>query len=278
MDADHHMRAACLQMCSGDDVGRNLATAASLLQRAAAAGAQLAVLPENFAFMSADDAEKRTIAEPEETSRVLDFLSRQAAEHAMTIIGGTVALCSPDAGMIRNTCPVFDAEGKRVGSYDKIHLFDVDLEQESYRESEVVLPGDRPEIVHAGCWNIGLAICYDLRFPELFRHYSAHGCNLFTLPAAFTVPTGMAHWEALLRARAIENQAYVLAAAQSSGEAGVHPGGRKTWGHSMIIDPWGDVLAVLDEGEGVITAELDMDFLLRVRRSLPVLQHRRMEG
>lgn len=261
-------------MCSGDDVERNLAVTASLLQEAAAAGARLAVLPENFAFMSADDAEKRAIAEPEETSRVLAFLSRQAAEHRMTVVGGTVALCSADAGMIRNTCPVFDADGECIGSYDKIHLFDVDLEQESYRESEVVLPGDRPEIVHMGHWNMGLAVCYDLRFPELFRHYSAHGCNLFALPAAFTVPTGMAHWETLLRARAIENQAYVLAAAQS----GAHPGGRKTWGHSMIIDPWGDVLAVRDEGEGVLTAELDMDFLLRARRSLPVLQHRRMEG
>ncbi|MFQ5581932.1 MAG: carbon-nitrogen hydrolase family protein [Mariprofundaceae bacterium] len=268
------MKVVCLQMCSGTDVDRNLTTADSLLKQAADEGAELALLPENFAYMSADDAEKQAIAEPESSSRVLEFLSRQAAELGMGVIGGSVALTSDAPDKIRNACFAFDSKGVQIGSYDKMHLFDVELEHETYCESAVVVAGDKPEIVNVKDWNIGLTICYDLRFPELFRHYSACGCNLYTVPAAFTVPTGMAHWETLLRVRAIENQAYVLAAAQN----GIHPGGRETWGHSMIIDPWGDVLAKLDEGVGIIFADLDLQFLHQVRHALPALQHRRMEG
>ncbi len=266
------LRAACIQMRSGEDMDLNLVRAENMLQQAAERGAQLALLPENFAFMSADDAARRTVAEPESESRVLDFLSRRARTYSMAIIGGSVALTSPDSDRIRNACPAFSYRGELLGVYDKIHLFDVDLENERYRESDFIASGGRPLSVNVKDWNIGLTICYDVRFPELYRRYADTGCHILTVPAAFTVPTGMAHWETLLRARAIENQAYVLAA----GQWGEHPGGRKTWGHSMIIDPWGDVLTRLDEGEGVIVAELDMSFLSRVRASLPALTHRRL--
>lgn len=268
---DSLLRVACVQMCSGDDVDANLARAGEWLKRAAEQGAQLALLPENFAFMSADDASKRDVAEPETQSRVLDYLSRRAREYRLAVIGGSVPLAHPDSGKIRNACPVFSHRGDLLGVYDKIHLFDVDLENEQYRESDTIVAGDTPVSVKVKGYNIGLSICYDIRFPELYRYYTDKGCHILTVPAAFTVPTGMAHWETLLRARAIENQAYVLAAAQW----GEHPGGRKTWGHSMMIDPWGDVMAKQEEGEGVIVADLDMAFLRRIREALPALAHRR---
>jgi len=268
---DSLLRVACVQMCAGDDVDANLACAAEWLKQAAEQGAALVLLPENFAFMSLNDAARCSIAEPESDSRILDFLSRRAREYGITLIGGSVPLTHPDSGKIRNACPVFSHRGDLLAVYDKMHLFDVDLEHESYRESDTIMPGNTPTSVQVTDWNIGLSICYDIRFPELYRHYSDAGCHLLTVPAAFTVPTGMAHWETLLRARAIENQAYVLAA----GQWGVHPGGRKTWGHSMLIDPWGDVLALLEEGEGVIVADMDMTFLHKVRNSLPALKHRR---
>ncbi len=266
------LRVACIQMCSGDQMNINLERAEALLQEAADAGAKLALLPENFAFMSRDEAAKKGIAEPQEHSRLLDFLTRRARSHAMAVIGGSVPLISRHSSRIRNACPVFSHRGDLLAVYDKMHLFDVDLEHERYRESDLIVPGESPVSVELYGWNIGLSICYDVRFPELYRRYADSECTVLTVPAAFTVPTGMAHWQVLLRARAIENQAYVLAA----GQWGEHPGGRKTWGHSMIIDPWGDILAVLDDGEGIIVAELDMDFLRRVRSSLPALQHRRM--
>ena len=268
------LRVACIQMCSGDDVDANLARTEELLGKAAGQGADLALLPENFAFMSADDAARRTVAEPEAKSRILDFLSRRAREHSLAVIGGSIALAHAGSAKIRNTCPVYSHRGELLGLYDKMHLFDVDLEGESYRESDVIVPGDIPLSVNVKGWNIGLSICYDIRFPELYRYYADTECHAASIPAAFTVPTGMAHWETLLRARAIENQIYVLAA----GQWGSHPGGRETWGHSMIVDPRGDVLAKKEEGDGVIVADLEMKFLQRVRRSLPALQHRRKIG
>jgi len=267
---DSSLRVVCVQMCSGDNVDANLARTGELLKEAAEQGAELVLLPENFAFMAADDAGKREVAEPEAQSRVLDYLSRRAREHSMAVIGGSVALTHEGSGKIRNACPAFSHRGDLLGVYDKIHLFDVDLKNEHYRESDTVVPGDSPLEVKVKDWNIGLSICYDIRFPELYRHYVDEGCDVLTIPAAFTVPTGMAHWETLLRARAIENQAYVLAA----GQWGDHPGGRKTWGHSMIIDPWGDVMVKQGEGEGVIVADLDMAFLRRIREVLPALIHR----
>jgi len=266
------MRAGCIQMSSGNDVSANLETAARLLANAADRGVELAVLPENFAFMSEHDAEKREIAEPEDASQVLAFLSTQARSLSMAIVGGTVALTTRETGRLRNTCPVFSATGERLALYDKMHLFDVDLPGEVWRESGIIEAGAKPVMCNVCNWRLGLSICYDLRFPELYRYYSERDCRILTVPAAFTAPTGRAHWAPLLRARAIENQSYVLAAAQS----GTHPGGRRTWGHSMIVDPWGEILSVCREPEGVVTADINLDRVNDVRHMLPALSHRRM--
>ncbi len=265
------LRVACIQMNSGDQLAVNLLRAAGLLQQAAEQGARLALLPENFAFMGGSDAVKRRAAQPEEASEALAFLGEHAAALDMAVIGGSIAFGDAGESRLRNTSVAFSADGKRLASYDKMHLFDVDVQGECYRESDLVRPGDEPVTVRIEGWEIGLSICYDIRFPELYRHYSAAGCEILTIPSAFTVPTGRAHWEALLRGRAIENQCYVLAAAQ----CGVHPGGRSTWGHSMIVDPWGEVLGELEEGEGVVLAELSHERQQSLRRQFPVLQHRR---
>jgi len=265
------LRVACVQMNSGDSVAANLLRAGELLQQAAQQGARLALLPENFAFMGAGDAVKRAAAETEEDSLAIAFLAGESARLHISIIGGSVLLKDNGNERLRNTSIVFSAEGKRLASYDKIYLFDVDLDGETYRESDLIQPGSAPKEINAEGWQIGLSICYDIRFPELYRRYSAASCELLAIPSAFTVPTGRAHWETLLRARAIENQCYVLAA----GQWGVHPGGRRTWGHSMIVDPWGEVMAMQEEGEGVIVADLSRVRLQSVRRQLPALQHRR---
>ncbi|MEZ4599668.1 MAG: carbon-nitrogen hydrolase family protein [Syntrophotaleaceae bacterium] len=270
------MRTACLQMCSGENVTANLRIAADLLEKAAGQGAKLAVLPENFALMSPNPGARQNLAEEVSCSTVLPFLAESAARYGMHIIGGSLLL-QGDGGRLRNACPVFGPDGACLACYDKIHLFDVDLPGESHRESETIAPGLRPVSVNIAGWTLGFSICYDLRFPELYRHYAREGCQLLSVPAAFTVPTGRAHWEILLRARAIENQAYVLAAAQ----AGNHPGGRKTWGHSMIVDPWGEILACVEEEEekmegNVLIAEIDRDRVEQVRRQLPSLAHRRL--
>ncbi len=222
--------------------------------------------------MGADESEKLSVAEEKNSSSILAYLSNQARKHGIIIIGGTVPLKGSSNGKIRNSCPVFSAEGELIALYDKMHLFDADLNGKEYYESATVEAGAAPESASIDGWKIGLSICYDLRFPELYRHYSSIGCNMLTIPAAFTVPTGKAHWEVLLRARAIENQAYVIAAGQS----GMHPGDRKTWGHSMIIDPWGDILATLGDEEGIITAELSHSKVKKIRAALPALKHRRV--
>jgi len=265
------LRAACIQMNSTDDKSANLLQAASLLEKAAGQGACLALLPENFACMAANDAGRQAAAEDESDSYVLDFLAEQAAKLGMTVIGGSVLLRGGDGEKLRNASVVFNASGERLAVYDKMHLFDIELEGESYRESDSIQPGKLPQIAHLEGWDVGLSICYDLRFPELYRHYSASGCQLLTVPAAFTVPTGKAHWKTLLRARAIENQCYVMAA----GQWGTHPGGRRTWGHSMIIDPWGEVLERRKEGDAVLVADLTQRNLESVRSRLPALKHRR---
>ena len=266
------MRVGVIQLNSGNDLKSNLAYADDWLSRAADAGVELVVLPENFAFMSSDDAEKHQVAEVEESSSVLAFLAAQAKRLGIAIVGGTVALKSEGSESLRNACPVFSATGECVAIYDKMHLFDVDLPGETWRESDIVEAGAQPVSCDIGDWRLGLSICYDLRFPELYRYYSYKGCQILTVPSAFTEPTGKAHWETLLRARAIENQCYVLAAAQN----GTHPGGRQTWGHSMIVDPWGEVLSVCRESEGLIMADIDLDRVGEVRRMLPALSHRRM--
>jgi nitrilase len=271
------MRVACVQICSSDDLTANLKLVDRLLAEAAGQGVKLAVLPENFAFMGADPQARRRLGEELSISTVLPFLSESAARHALHIVGGSV-LMAGSGGRLRNACPVFEPNGSCIACYDKIHLFDVDLPGESHRESATITAGAAPVWVDIAGWRLGLSICYDLRFPELYRRYARQGCQVLTVPAAFTVPTGRAHWEILLRARAIENQAYVLAAAQ----AGSHPGGRRTWGHSMIVDPWGEVMACAAEncleGQGIlVTAEIDRERIDQVRRQLPALAHRRSE-
>jgi len=266
------LRAACLQMCSGEDVDANLAEAAALIEQAVADGCRLAVLPENFSFMSANEAAKRRAAASPGESRALAFLSRQARRHAIFIIGGTAPLLCDEKPGLRNSCTVFDPDGRQIACYDKIHLFDVSIPGDTYRESDTVAPGTSPQCAMIAGWNTGLSVCYDLRFPELYRRYADQDCRLLSVVAAFTVPTGRAHWQALLRARAIENQCYVLAAAQT----GTHPGGRKTWGHSMIIDPWGAVVAARDKGSGLAVADIEPGRIDQVRTMIPALRHRRI--
>lgn len=263
-------KVACIQLNSGSDVDQNLAAVARWLTAAAAEGAELALLPENFALMSSEFRSRKQMVESGEASRVLGFLSDQARRHGMAIIGGSLPLQGEETEKVRNACPVVDETGAVLAVYDKMHLFDVDIPGEHHRESATILAGKSPVTVTWQEWKLGLSICYDLRFPALYQYYSGHGCTLLSVPAAFTVPTGRAHWEVLLRARAIENQCYVLAA----GQWGEHPGERRTWGHSMIVDPWGEVLAQLEEGEGILTAWVSLEVVKRVRQCMPVLQHR----
>jgi len=265
------MRVACIQMCSGTDRDANLATAASLLKQASQQGVEMALLPENFTYMGGSEADKKGIAEDQTDSPTLRFLSEQAAKNRMLIVGGTLLLTGGN-GRLRNACPVFDANGQQLAVYDKIHLFDMDYQGESYCESSQVEAGDLPSAVQLGEFRAGLSVCYDLRFPELYRAYADDGCDVLCNVAAFTAMTGRAHWQTLLKARAIENQSYMLAAAQW----GKHPDGRQTWGHSMIIDPWGEVLAELSQGEGIVLAKITKERVNFVRNSLPSLQHRRL--
>jgi len=263
---------AAVQMCSGGERDANLATAARLLQEAAQRGARIAVLPENFSLMAQRDADRRALAEPDGAGAVQDFLARTAAQLGLWIIAGSVPIANAPGERIAQACLVYSAAGQRAARYDKIHLFDVELPDraESYRESAHMAPGNVVVTVDTPAGRLGLSVCYDMRFPELYRALSAAGADWFAVPAAFTVPTGQAHWETLLRARAIENLCQVVAAAQW----GLHPNGRSTWGHSMIVDHWGRVLAELPEGEGVAAATLDLDAQRETRRSFPALAHR----
>ncbi|HXH72271.1 MAG TPA: carbon-nitrogen hydrolase family protein [Mariprofundaceae bacterium] len=263
--------AACVQMSSGDAKQANLEKAARLIEQAAGRGAQLVLLPENCAFMGQTEQEKRVAAEGEADSPTLAFLSGLAKRYGILLVGGTILLRGKGE-RLRNASPAFLPDGRLAGIYDKMHLFDVVLPEEQHTESKLIEPGGSPATVESDVWKLGLSVCYDLRFPELYRHYAMDGCNILTVPAAFTVPTGKAHWQTLLKARAIENQCYVLAA----GQCGEHPGKRRTYGHSMIVDPWGTVLAELGDDEGIAIAELSLDTLSDLRRRMPVLQHRRM--
>ncbi|MCB1623258.1 MAG: carbon-nitrogen hydrolase family protein [Pseudomonadales bacterium] len=264
---------AAIQMTSGPDIRANLEAAHVLLRQARAAGAELAALPENFAFLGRNDMDKRAVAEADGSGPMQDFLSATARDLRLWIVGGTLPLQSiARDGRVSSALLVFDADGQRVARYDKIHLFDVDLPTagESYRESAHVAPGQAPQLVDTPAGKLGLAVCYDIRFPELFRRLSQRGAELFVLPSAFTVPTGQAHWEVLLRARAIENLAGLIAPAQW----GTHPNGRRTYGDSMIVDHWGQVLARLPAGTGVVTAEIDLAEQIARRQAFPSLEHR----
>jgi len=264
------MKIAALQMVSGPDVAANLATARRLLEEAAAQGARLAALPEYFCLMGMQDSDKLALAEADGDGPIQAMLATAARELGLWITGGTLPIRSASAARVRNTTLVYSPAGVRVARYDKIHLFAFDNGRESYDEGRVLEPGCEPTRFQAGDIEVGLSVCYDLRFPELFRAYA--GCDLIAVPAAFTYTTGQAHWELLLRARAVENQCYVIAPAQG----GRHANGRRTWGHSMVIDPWGEVLAVLAEGEGVVVAEVDAARLAEVRQQLPALGHRKL--
>ncbi|HTT07091.1 MAG TPA: carbon-nitrogen hydrolase family protein [Steroidobacteraceae bacterium] len=263
---------AALQMSSGPDVAANLATAATLLAQARDAGARVAVLPENFSFIGRRDADKRAIAERDGDGPVQRFLSEQARTLGLWIVGGTTPLSASPEERVAAACLVYADDGRRMARYDKIHLFDVDIpdRNESYRESANIAPGSRPTVVPTPAGMLGLSVCYDVRFPELYRLLAAAGAQWLTVPAAFTVPTGRAHWETLLRARAIENLAYIVAA----GQWGRHDNGRETYGDSLIVDPWGVVLARLPEGTGIVTATLDLAAQEETRRRFPALTHR----
>ncbi len=266
---------AALQMTSGTDVAANLATARRLLQGARDGGACLAVLPENFSFMGRTEAERRAVVEQDGVGRVQDALAAAASELGLWIIGGTLPLAVAGDERPANACLVFDASGRRVARYDKIHLFDVDLpgRNEGYRESANARPGSIAVTVDTPAGRVGLSVCYDLRFPELYRRLVADGAEILSVPAAFTGPTGRAHWETLLRARAIENLCFVIAAAQ----AGTHENGRETYGDSMVVDHWGRVLARQPRGSGVVLARLDRQAQASNREGFPVLQHRVLE-
>jgi len=261
---------AAVQMVSTPNVDENIATARRLVAQAAATGARLVLLPEYWPIMGMSDSDKVAKAEPLGQGPIQDFMAQAAREHGIWLLGGTLPLASDDPEKVINTTLVYDPEGKHVGRYDKIHLFGFTKGSESYNESRTIVPGRHVGTVETAVGKVGMSVCYDLRFPELFRAMGP--LSLIVVPAAFTYTTGRAHWEILLRARAIENQCYVLAAAQG----GEHVNGRRTWGHSMLVDPWGEVKAVLAEGEGIVHGEVDPSFIESVRESLPALKHRTM--
>ncbi|ARU03727.1 acyltransferase [Comamonas serinivorans] len=271
------MRVAALQTVSTPRLTDNLARAAELLALARAAGAELAVLPEYFVLMGLADTDKLALAEADgDGGPMQTWLAAQAREHGLWIVGGTVPLRVPgDPQRVFNSCLVHAPDGSRVARYDKIHLFRFATEHEAYDEARVLRRGQQPVYFDLPSrdghrWRVGLSVCYDLRFPELYRQYADAGVDLITVPAAFTHTTGQAHWELLLRARAVENLSPVIAAAQG----GVHESGRRTWGHAMVVGPWGEVLAVQAQGWGMAVAELDATELARCRSQLPALSHR----
>lgn len=273
------MKVAALQMVSGPRLEDNLRDARALLEQAAAAGAELALLPEYFCLLGLRDTDKLALRESPGRGPIQAMLSTAARELGLCIVGGTLPLVASDAEHVRNTTLVFDTEGRPLARYDKIHLFRFDNGRERYDESRVIESGAAPVVfdlrTRSGeLWRVGLSICYDLRFPELYRALASAGAELLLVPSAFTHTTGQAHWEILLRARAIENLCYVLAAAQG----GTHENGRRTWGHSLAVDPWGEVLACHAEGPGLAVADCSRDRLATVRAQLPALEHRVLGG
>jgi nitrilase len=269
------MKVAAIQMVSTGQVDHNLQQAQALLQQAAAQGAELAVLPEYFCLIGHSDADKLAIQEPFGNGPIQQFLADTARALGLWLVAGTLPLTGAGENKVFNSSLAFNPQGDCVARYDKIHLFRYDNGKESYDESRVLDRGHTPTRFalpskDGHTWQVGMSVCYDLRFAELYRSYAAEGVDLLLVPAAFTHTTGQAHWEVLLRARAIENLAFVCAAAQG----GVHPNGRQTWGQSMLIDPWGHVLAQRAQGEGLVLADLDAVAMQHWRSQLPALQHR----
>ncbi|RYY98474.1 MAG: carbon-nitrogen hydrolase family protein [Comamonadaceae bacterium] len=267
------MKIAAIQMVSGPRVADNLEAAGRLLAQAAAQGCELAVLPEYFCLLGRAETDKLAVREAPGAGPVQAFLAAAAREHGLWVVGGTLPLAGADDGHVRNTCIVWSPRGEAVARYDKIHLFRFDNGRDHFDEARTIEPGSEPVVFDLPArdgrrWRVGLSVCYDLRFPELYRRL---GADLLLVPSAFTHVTGQAHWDTLLRARAIENLAYVAAPAQG----GLHENGRRTWGHSLVVDPWGVLLAQREaDGEGVVVATLDAERLAQVRTQLPALDHR----
>jgi len=265
------MKVAVVQMNSGEDKAQNLSAAERLLGEAAACGAELAVLPELFTYLGRRGKHREVAdATPGATS---ELLTRLARRHRMHIVGGSFLERAPGYERLFNTCLAVEADGSIVARYRKLHLFDVDVDGKRYRESDTMAPGEDVVLTKLGEVPVGLTICYDLRFPELYRRLGAAGARVITAPSAFTYETGKDHWDLLVRTRAVENQVFVLAAAQF----GSHPPGLACYGNAMIVDPWGTVLARAPEGECVVVADLDFGHQDRIRASLPALSHRRTE-
>ncbi len=266
-------RVAAIQMVSGADVGANLDEAARLISTAVSAGAEFVVLPENFAIMPTEDAGQLQVMELDGDGPIQEFLSAQAHQNHIWLVGGSIPLVSSQPSKVRAACLLFNDRGERVARYDKLHLFDVRLDNgEEYSESLTIEPGESVVVVDSPIGRLGLTICYDLRFPEIFRQMLDQGAEIFSVPSAFTATTGKVHWEILLRARAIENLAYVIGA----GQGGSHSSGRETYGDSIVIDPWGKVINRLARGPGIVTADIDRLRLEKLRRSLPSIEHRRL--
>ena len=275
---NRRFRVAALQMCAGSDLAANLATCRQRAAEAAGHGAALLVLPENFAFLGTAERDRLAVAETLDAATpgpILSALADMATRHGLWIVGGGMpeAIAPADAlpGKTYNTCVVVDPHGALVSRYRKIHLFDIDLPGRAVlRESRNTAPGDQPVVCATPLARLGLSVCYDLRFPELYRTLVVRGgAQVLLVPAAFTVPTGAAHWHVLLRSRAIENQCYVVAAAQ----AGQHNPERASYGHTLVVDPWGAVIAERAEGEGLVMAEIDLDLVDETRQRMPCLQH-----
>jgi nitrilase len=261
-------------MNSGASIAHNLRRVDELLTDAATDGCELAVLPENFALMPKRSRDKARHAELPGEGPIQDFLADAARRHGVWIVAGSMPFVSPEPARVYGGCPVYDAAGRQQALYRKIHLFDVRLpgRDEAYQESYSMYPGKDLVSVDTPCGRIGLSICYDLRFPEMYRRLVDNGASVFTVPAAFTLVTGQAHWHVLLRARAIENLAYVIA----PGQYGRHPDNRATFGHSLIVDPWGEILAEAADGDGHIAADVDPELPARLRNDFPVLANRRL--
>ena len=266
------MKIAAIQMVSTPELEANLDAAGRLVAQAARQGAKLVALPENFYLIGRHETDKVRLREPDGHGPVQEFLSRAAKDNRVWMVGGTAPLASPNEKTVYGASLLYDDAGRRVARYDKMHLFRFEQGEERYDETRTVEPGARPlSPVESPFGRLALSVCYDIRFPELYRALGAF--DVMFAPSAFTVPTGGAHWETLLRARAIENQCYVVAPAQG----GLHPGGRRTYGHSMIVDPWGEVLAVQPEGEAVVLADVSLERIREVRANLPALANRRLK-
>ncbi len=264
----HAFKVAAIQMASGPNVEGNLNEARRLIAKAAEQGARLVVLPEFFAIMGLHEQDKLKVSEQDGGGPIQTFLRETALHYKIWLVGGSIPLAGTVPGKVRNSCLVFDEYGEQVARYDKIHLFNLSLGNESYDEAATIESGNQIVVVDSPFGRIGLAVCYDLRFPELFR--AMQNVDIIALPAAFTETTGKMHWEVLVRARAIENLAYVIASAQG----GYHVNGRETHGHSMIVDPWGRVLDTLTRGSGVVIATINPSYQASLRNSLPALKHR----